>query len=233
MVPGEWTVSFVAPLIWREFRTRVDDRVITGRVQGLGDLSVGARMRYLWWVPGDDSQQGASLSAAVIFDLPTGRSGDDVSGKSVPRDLQTGRGSYGVTFVNIGAYTRNRLELIQTTSFSFRSVGIGGSGYDFGDEISASFEFKYRVIEEKYPGNTMFLMLGLKYTHIDYDRDNGRRVKDTGSQTLYVQPMIQWHPRPWWELKGIFDVPFYRNGHGIQLVEELSFRFSVSWRFAT
>lgn len=233
VVPGDWTVSTVIPLTWREFRARVNDRVITDRVHGVGDISVGARARYLWWVPGDGSQRGASLSVSVIADLPTGQSGAKTEGKEIPRDLQLGHGSFDLTFTHIGSVSKNRMELIHHTSFEWRSIGVGGSNYDFGDVFTVDFEFKYRVIQEKFPGNTMFLMLALEYTHVDYDRYNGRRLKDTGYSQLALQPKIQWHPRPWWELKAVFNIPIYRNGHGEQLVDELSFRFSVAWRFAT
>lgn len=232
-VPGDWTVSFVLPVIWREFRARANDRVITDRVHGPGDISIGARMRYLWWVPGDDSLQGASFSAAMITDMPTGEIAASREGKAVPRDLQLGRGAFGLAFVNIASYTQNRLELIARTSYAWRSVGIGGSGYNFGNEFSQDFEFKYRLIEERFPGNTMFLMLGAKYAHVDYDRLDGRRLRDTGYEAVYLEPKIQWHPKPWWELKAYFSVPIYRNGHGIQTVKEVSYRFSVAWRFAT
>ncbi|MCA8919714.1 MAG: hypothetical protein KDB32_11595 [Planctomycetes bacterium] len=233
VVPGDWTLSAVIPLTWREFRTRVNDRVITDRVHGLADISLGARARYLWWVPGDSSQQGSSLSIALITDLPTGQSSAKTEGKEVPADLQLGHGSFDFTLVHIGSYSSNRMELIHHASFEWRSAGIGGSDYDFGDVFSVDFEFKYRVIQEKFPGNTMFLMVALEYTHADYDRDDGHRVTNTGYQQLAVQPKIQWHPRPWWEFKGVFNIPVYRNGHGIQLVDELSFRFSIAWRFAT
>ncbi len=232
-LPGEWTLSMVVPMIWREFRAHAQDRVITDRVRGIGDISLGARMRYLWWVPGDDSQRGASLSASVIVDLPTGESGATTSGVYVPRDLQLGRGSFSLTFTHVAAYSNNKLELAAHTSYQWRSAGVGGSGYDFGDNFAQDFEVKYRVIQEKFPGNTMFLALGLMFSHTDYDRDNGARVNDTGASALYLEPKIQWHPKPWWELKAYFSVPIFRDGHHHQLVEELSFRFSVAWRFAT
>jgi hypothetical protein len=232
-IPGDWTVSFVLPLIWREFRAQVNDRAITDRVYGIGDISIGARMRWLWWVPGDDSKRGASFSFALITDIPTGETGAHRDGKEVPRDLQLGHGAFGLTLAHIGAWSSNRLELISSSSYTWHSIGVGGSNYDFGDEISKSFEVKYRVVEEKFPGNTMFIALGLNYTRHDFDRDDGRRVKHTGYEQFNLQPKLQYHPKPWWELKAIFNVPVFRNGHGRQLVEELSFRFSVSWRFGT
>lgn len=232
-IPGDWTVSTVIPLIWREFRAQTDDRVITDRVRGVGDISLGARMRWLWWVPGDDSKRGASLSFAVIGDLPTGESGASREGKAVPRDLQLGQGAFGLTLAHIGAWSSNRLELISTTSFTWHSIGVGGSNYDFGDEFDKSFEVKYRVVEEQFPGNTMFIAAALHYARVDFDRDDGRRVKNTGYQSLFIEPKLQYHPKPYWELKAVFSVPIWRDGHGIQLVDELSFRFSVSWRFST
>ncbi len=233
VIPGEWTVSAVIPLIWREFRMHVEDRVVTDRVRGLGDVSLGARMRYLWWVPGDDSQRGASLSAGIIVDLPTGESGASRLGKEVPADLQLGTGSYGLTLSHAGIYSDNRWEVIIATQYHWRSVGVGGSDYDFGDAFSNEFELKYRVIQEKFPGNTMFVSLGAKFDWRDFDRDDGVRVKHTGGWGIYASPKVQWHPRPWFELKAIFDVPVYADTHGVQLRDEVSFRFSFAWRFTT
>jgi len=232
-IPGDWTLSLVIPLIWREFRTQAEDRVITDRVRGVGDISFGARARWLWWVPGDDSKRGASFNLAGIVDLPTGQTGASANGKEVPRELQLGRGGFGFTLAHIGAWSSNRLELISSTSYTWRSIGVGGSNYDFGDEFHKDFEVKYRVVEEKFPGNTMFVAAALAYTRVDFDRDDGRRVKNTGYSQLSIKPKLQYHPKPWWELKVIFEVPIWRDGHGVQLVDELSFRFSVSWRFGT
>jgi hypothetical protein len=232
-IPGDWTLSLVIPLIWREFRTVADDRIITDRVRGVGDISFGARMRYLWWVPGDDSKRGASFSLALITDFPTGQTGAHTEGKEVPRELQLGQGAFGLTLVHIGAWSSNRLEFISTTSFTWHSIGVGRSNYDFGDEFHKDFEVKYRVVEEKFPGNTMFIAAAVGLTRTDFDRDDGRRVTNTGGWRLSINPKLQYHPKPWWELKAVFEVPIWRDGHGIQLVEELSFRFSVAWKFST
>jgi hypothetical protein len=230
-IPGEWTLSAVMPLVLREFRAQVGDRNVTGRAGGFGDFALGARMRYLWWVPGDDTQRGGSLSLAAILELPTGRSNQELAGTPVPKPLQPGAGGASLTFAHIAAYSDNRLELIGTSWLSFRTFHVGRTGYNFGDQFGHELELKYRVIQEPFPGNTMFLALALNYEFTDADHDDGRKVSNTGRSAIALKPKIQWHPRPSWELKAIFTVPLINYVIGTQLVNELSYRFSVAWRF--
>jgi len=232
VIPGEWTLSAVVPIVFRDFRTVTQGGVVGDQLHGIGDIALGARMRYLWWVPGGDrGGEGASLSLACVTTLPTGDNNADRDGQRLPRDVQLGDGAVGLTFAHISAYSRNRMELISTSQYTWRSVGVGRSNYDFGDSFSHDFELKYRVIQEKFPGNTMFLVLGLAYQRTDFDRDDGRRVDDSGGQELILTPKIQWHPRPWWEMKAKFGVILWREVNGIQLGSELSVRASVSYRF--
>lgn len=232
VIPGEWTVTANLPLTWREFRARVGDRVITDRVHGPGDAVLGARFRWLWWVPAEASQVGASFSLGMLVHFPTGETTAHRDGKPVPRDLQLGDGAFGLTFFHSAIYSNNRLELISHLSYHWRSIGIGGSNFDFGDEISGDIELKYRVIQERFPGNTMFLSLAVNFSRSDFDRDNGVRVKDSGGWRVQLEPRVQWHPKPWWQLKAEFFVPVFQNTHGEQLVKEVAFKFSVAWRFS-
>jgi hypothetical protein len=237
-IPGDFTLSAFVPVVYRDFRVRSKHGVVGDQIFGLGDIGLFARGRYLWWVPGDASERSISLSLSGGVELPTGPSGLERDGITVPRPYQPGRGGYSITAAHLAAvgigklWYGGRLDLGSALRVRINSVGVGGSGYDFGDELSHEFTFKLRVIQEKpYPGNTMFVGFGLIYHSRTPDVDNGRRVHDTGLREVVIKPWVAWHPRPWDIFLIEARVPLYRQANGTQLVEGIGFFVSYGRRF--
>ncbi|MCC6572865.1 MAG: hypothetical protein IT462_03650 [Planctomycetes bacterium] len=237
-IPGDLTLSFFAPLVYRDFRVRTGYGVVGDQVGGLGDLGLFMRGRYLWFVPGDGTERSISLSASVGVELPTGASGLERDGIRIPRELQPGRGAASLTFAHIALFGLGklgyggRLDLASVTLVRHNSVGVGGDGYDFGDVFRQEFVFKLRVIQEKpYPGNTMFVGAGLIYEAQGADRDNGRTAHDTGWRQIAIKPWFSWHPRPQDIIQVEAEIALWRDVNGSQLVEGVSFFVSYGRRF--
>jgi hypothetical protein len=237
-IPGDFTLSAFIPVVYRDFRVRTGNGVLGDQLFGLGDIGLFARGRYLWWVPGDGSERSISLNISAGVEFPTGASGLERDGIRVPRDFQPGRGGYSLTLAHLATFGvgklwyGGRLDLASTLRARVNSIGVGASGYDFGDEISHEFTFKLRVIQEKpYPGNTMFVGFGLIYNAVAADADHGRRMHDTGFREIAIKPWVAWHPRPWDIFLVEARVPLYRVANGSQLVEGVSFFVSYGRRF--
>ncbi len=237
-VPGDFTLSAFIPVVYRDFRVRTGYGVVGDQVGGLGDIGLFARGRYLWFVPGDASERSISLSMSVGAELPTGQSGLERDGIRIPREYQPGRGGTSLTVAHIGTFGLGktwyggRVDLASVTIARFNSIGVGGSNYDFGDEMWQEFVFKLRVIQEKpYPGNTMFVGFGLIYEAHSADRDNGRVVENTGSREITFKPWVSWHPRPWEIVQVEARVALWRDVNGSQLVEGVSLFVAYGRRF--
>ncbi|MHC4839482.1 MAG: hypothetical protein ACYTDT_00785 [Planctomycetota bacterium] len=205
---------------------------------GLGDAGFFTRARYLWWVPGDASERSISLSLSSGVEMPTGASSIKRDGLEIPRELQPGRGGYSLTVAHMAHFGMGkldfggRIDLASTLRVRINSIGIGGSGYDFGDEFSHEFNFKLRVIQEKpFPGNTMFVGLGIIYAAKTPDKDNGKRVVDSGHREVALKPWLAWHPKPHHIFLMEARIPVYRSVNGTQLVEAVGFFVSYGRRF--
>lgn len=230
-IPGDLTFSLLIPFHFKDFRARHDDRIIGDQVGGLGDIGVFARTRYLWWVAPDLSGQAVHMSIAGGVELPTGSTTQSRDGKRLSRGLQPGRGSVSGVLAHLFAYEAARLEMFLTVQYRWRSIGVGGSDFDFGDTFSVETNVAYRVIEEEYPGNTLSLEMGLVYRVDTPHRDNGRLVHNSGKREVSIKPALIWHPTAWWDFKLAFTVPVFRDVNGTQTVSPYSVSISLGRRF--
>lgn len=237
-IPGDLTLSFFAPFVYRDFRVRTGYGVVGGQVAGIGDLGLFARARYLWFVPGDGSERSISLSASAGVELPTGASGLERDGIRLPRELQPGRGAASLTLAHIATFGigklwfGGRLDLSSVTLVRHNSVGVGGGNYDFGDVFRQEVVMRLRVIQEKpYPGNTMFVGFNLGFNARSSDRDHGRKAPDTGLREITLRPWVSWHSRPWDVFHVEAQIALWRQANGTQLVEGVGFFVSYGRRF--
>lgn len=230
-IPGDITFSLLIPFKHTEYRLDFDNEVRRDRTSGLGDIGLFARSRYLWWAPPDRSGHAIHLSIATGIEFPTGSIGQDSDGVRAPRNVQPGSGTYNGVFAHMLAYEAARLEMFLTVQYRLRSIGVGGSGYDYGDVFSIEGNVAYRMIEEEYPGNTLSLEGGLVWAVKWADRVDGKEKVNSGGSTIYVKPAIIWHPTAWWDIKLAWKVPVIRNLRGAQLVAPYSVSASIGRRF--
>ncbi|MDH5641354.1 MAG: hypothetical protein OEY28_08670, partial [Nitrospira sp.] len=145
--------------------------------------------------------------------------------------LQPGRGAFSGVLAHLAALELDNLEMFLTFQYRWRSIGVGGSDFDFGDTFSVSTSAAYRFVKEEHPGSSLSLSLGLSYSYTSPHRDNGDEVGSSGSRVINLTPAWIWHPTVWWDMKLSVNIPVFRDVNGTQAHAPYSISLGLGRRF--
>lgn len=193
---------------------------------GLGDLAVVAKYR-LW--KHDLTLFSVNWTVFAGVEAPTGRTNSREHGDRLAPDLQPGSGSWDFIAATAATLEIDRFKVNAVV----RAVRNGRGTQDFkaGDTLSGELTLGYRVIVEKFPGPLLRLQAGLEWTHEFRARQDGHRLRDSGSDTLVIRPAAVFWPRAWLGLVLEADIPLYQDVGGRQLALDFGVSLSVSIRF--
>ena len=205
------TLNFTAPDGWRA----------TIRSSGIGDLSlVGAYRFYRRDVPRGSTQ--FSFIGGLKF--PTGSStqtDSDVpaltggTSTRIPRDLQPGTGSVD-GIVGVGGFQNfDRLSFYGSLQGKLNTEA---DGFKFGNRLHYDFTTEYVLFKER----NLLLNLELNGVYEARAKERGNDVPNSGGNSIFISPGIQYLPIPQLVLQGSVQLPILQDLKGTQLGTDFS-----------
>jgi len=106
-------------------------------------------------------------------------------------------------------------------------------GVRVGNALKHDLAFEYRIIPSRFRSisdKTVNLILELNGLYVEQSKLIGGKIENTGGETLFLSPGIQWVATPRLIIEGLFQYPLIQDLHGTQLgidyTVSLGFRYS-------
>ena len=209
--------SLSVPYVSRYHEHFEDGALERFRLDGLGDISIAARYRFV-----------ADLSAALAVKLPTGgRSARNAEGAEAEPTIAPGTGSTDVSAslvwqgtVNVPSLTYgplgNTAALPWFVSATGRRNGVGSKDYRAGNELQINAGAHYPVSETFQA----LLQLNSRFrTKDDVGRTDAIR-DDTGGTFVYVSPGLRVAFTPKTAIYIYFQIPIYQRINGVNIASK-------------
>jgi len=211
--------SLTAPYIIKEqkstsagIRSAISD-------SGIGDINLMSKYR-VW--SKDLSGEARRISLIGGLELPTG---DDKA------QLKLGSGSIdpivGVLFTRQSLNQEFDIDL----TYQFNTEA---SNYEFGDILKYNLAYQRRVWPWKLPEKGVYSQLNLVFElngeYTQKDKSAGSLVKDSGGNTLFISPGIQWVAKRW-VLESSIQLPLIKDLNGNQLETDYAIVTSLRLTF--
>lgn len=215
---------FVGKIPYTEKRRKVEDGLSTERLtnSGFGDLSLN--LKYLFYQK-DAPRQSTRAVFLGGLKLPTGE--DDKKG--LPPTLQDGSGSYDYSLGLVVSRFKRRTGISSDLVYTFKTEA---NDFEFGDTLNYDLALGYRLIPavyETYPAKQLNLYLELNGTYARKDEAGGQKVADSGGNTLFLSPGIQFIPWRTFLVEASFQIPVLQDLNGDQLETDYAVLAGFRW----
>lgn len=230
-VTGDFTLGLTLPMVQKE----VEFKTSSGKTSqvtssGLGDLSlVGVYRFYRRDVP------RATTQFSVIGGLkaPTGstsqrdRNAPALTGTAsqrVPRPLQPGSGSWDGIVGITGFQNFDRLSFYASVQGKINSED---DNFRFGNNLHYDFTIDYVTRAER----NLFFVLEFNGIRAGRHEENGSKVRNSGGNTLFVSPGIEYLPLPYLILESSVQIPVVQDLNGRQPEKRVSVVMGLRYLF--
>jgi len=158
-----------------------------------------------------------------------------LAGIKVPTGDETASpalGSGSVDFVVGGVVTHivNRFAVHADLKFK---INTEAKGLRVGNSLKHDIALEYRILPEKFKSisdQTVNLIVELNGLYQEKNKNGGVSLANTGGETLFLSPGIQWIISPRFIIEGLFQHPIIQELNGTQLgidyTASLGFRYS-------
>jgi hypothetical protein len=212
-------------------RTAYDNKIASGSVAGLGNITGWAKYRFFRKVKTYGDRQAA---LRVGLELPTGN-------KTAPSQAQ----------LNIPAFVRQQLTPINGGwaphfDLAFSQAGgrfiFGGNaeaifrgerdGFRMGHEQRLNTDLEYVLRRDPHkPGGELFLILETTFVHRGTGHLKGLPVPGSRSTEYYLAPGLQYAARPRFVIEASFQFPVLRNTGPLVLRTDRNILLGVKYLF--
>jgi hypothetical protein len=230
-VTGDFTLGLTLPTVQKE----VEFKTSAGRTSqvtssGFGDLSlVGVYRFYRRDVPRATTQFSIIGGAKA----PTGSTSQrdrnapaltETASKRVPRPLQPGSGSWDGIIGIAGFQNLDRLSFYGSVQGKINSED---DDFRFGNNLHYDFTIDYVTLAER----NLFFVLELNGVQAWKNKDNGRKVRNSGGHTLFLSPGIEYLPLPYLILESSVQIPIVQDLNGRQPEKRVSVLMGLRYLF--
>lgn len=217
--------TLVVPYVQK--RLRIEGRG-KDTIGGLGDLTLLGKYRFLLRTAHGRSDQA---TVQLGLQLPTGADDRVVSlplSEPMKRALQPGSGSTSFLFDLI--YGRETTQYNFNADFSYHLNG-SHRGFSFGDLLSVDWDFEYFILPELTRRENMELLALLEFgfQHAEWNQFEGRPVANTGGNSLFIAPAIQWIAREDLLFEVSVELPLGQDLRGVQPSLDQDVLFGFRW----
>jgi len=230
-VTGDLTLGLTLPTVQKELEFKTSGGN-TSQVtsSGLGDLSlVGVYRFYRRDVPRATTQ----FSLLGGFKAPTGSTTErdrnapaftGTASKRLPRPLQPGSGSWDGIVGIAGFQNLDQLSFYGSVQGKINSED---DNFRFGNNLHYDFTVDYVTLAER----NLFFVLEFNGVQAWKNKENGRKVRNSGGHTLFISPGIEYLPLPYLILESSVQIPIVQDLNGRQLEKRVSLVFGVRYLF--
>jgi hypothetical protein len=205
---------------------------ITGGARAIGDLSLLGRYTLLSRHTLDATTLLAGVLGVKLHTGDTDRYGDQ--GEFLDAHLQPGTGS---TDLLLGVSVNHAVGRYAVSANVLASIaGKGKTGdlsHRFGNSINYDVTGKYRVspdITGASP-NALFISLGINGEYRNREKLDGVTVPDSGGQTLYLTPGLQYQVAAHWIFEATWQYAVYHDLNEMQPGENYKLFGSATYLF--
>lgn len=185
--------------------------------QGLGDVTAFAR--YTLW---QDDAPGRTLRLAGFAGISAATGDDDKSDRfgRLPPSVQDGSGAWNPFGGVVASYQTLDYEIDGQLSYRDNHAA---NGFEAGDETRLDLSWQYRLWPPELAGGVpgfFYGVLEVNALHQDKNRVNGQRDGNSGGDTLWLSPGLQYVTKRWvWE--AVVQKPIYQHLNGTALENDL------------
>ena len=180
------------PYLDKEKKTTIDGVRKSFSDSGFGDLTLFGKYQFL---QRDAHLQTTRLSALGKVKVPTGEDDEKTSdGIRLPASVQLGTGSDDYILGIIFTHIRKRLGINADLMYTLKTEA---NSFEFGDTLNYDIAFGYRLlpkIYETYPAKHLNLFLEFNGNLSQKNKQNNKRIDDSGRNTIFISPGIQFIP---------------------------------------
>ncbi len=218
-VTEKFAASLTMPYIEKELKSTTQGSRSTAIDSGIGDITLMAKYR-IWRtdLPGETRR----FSLVGGLELPTG---DDEA------QLKLGSGSIdpiaGILFTIQSLGQEFDIDLTYQSNTE-------SNNFEFGDVLKYNLAYQKRVLPQVLPERGVYsqvnLVLEFNGEYAQKDKSGGSRVKDSGGNTLFISPGIQWASKRW-ILETSIQLPIIQDLNGSQLETDWTVVTSIRLTF--
>lgn len=225
---GKWVMAAAIPYLDKKLDLHGPAGTTRLEENGFGDLRLLAE--YAYYIK-DKKEKTTRAIAIGGIDLPTGSHGDP----SLPPGLWNGSGATSYLIGTAFSYIPARWGLYSDLIYRITTEG---AGFEFGDTLRYDLAVGYRLwpaIYEIYPSPQVNLYLELNGLWEQRSRDfrpsaNGNKVPDSGGNTIFFSPGIQYIPTGRaFLMEASVQIPVVENLNGNQLKTDYQFNAGLRW----
>jgi len=102
-----------------------------------------------------------------------------------------------------------------------------------GNSLKHDIALEYRILPEKFKSisdQTVNLIVELNGLYQGQNKSGGKSLANTGGETLFLSPGIQWIISPRFIIEGLFQHPIIQELNGTQL--GIDYTASLGFRYA-
>jgi hypothetical protein len=209
-VNSKLAVFGVLPYLDKELEVNNGGQDVTRSSRGIGDVSAFARYNFY-----QNNAKGSSLRVSAVggFAAPTGDDTQSDNLGRLPPPLQSGSGAWNVfggmvaTYQTLGYQFDGQLSYLNNRQ---------ANGFEAGDETRLDLSWQHRVWPRALDGGVpgfFYAVLELNALHQDKSRIDGQSSPDSGGDTLWLSPGVQYVTRRW-VLEAVVQKPISQNLHG-------------------
>lgn len=214
----------VLPYADKTLKVTADGSRIERDNRGLGDATGFAR--YTLWRD-DAPGRTVRLSGFGGFSAPTGNDDEHDRFGRLPPPLQDGTGAWDWFGGVVATYQALAFEVDGQISYRANRQA---NDFEAGDETRLDLAWQYRLwpreLGEGVPG-FLYSVLEVNFLHQEKNRFNGQNDANSGGDTAWVSPGLQYVTRRW-VLEAVVQKPVSQDLNGAAL--ENDFMFTTSFR---
>ncbi len=210
------------PYLDKERKTENGGATERLKTTGFGDASL--TLKYLVFQK-DALKETTRATIVGGVKLPTGN--DDKEG--LPRPFQLGSGSFdylaGATLTHVKGRGAVSADLVYTLKTE-------AGGFKFGDTVKYDLALGFRLLPavyRTYPAKQLNLYLEFNGTYARRNELNGAGVDNSGGNTVFLSPGIQFIPARTFLVEASLQIPVLEDLNGTQLETDYAFLVGFRW----
>jgi hypothetical protein len=222
LLPNKLVIVGKIPYLEKRRKIETGGTVERLSSRGFGDLSLLAK--YLIYQRDALKQTTRGILIGGIK-FPTGRDGKP----GLPQSLQNGSGSFDYTGGLAFTHIKGRLGIHADLLYTLKTEA---NNFEFGDTFQYDLALGWRLIPavyKTYPAKQLNLYLELNGTYSKKNEQNGLEMADSGGNTLFLSPGIQFIPGRAFLVEASLQIPIAENLNGTQLETDYAFMVGFRW----
>ncbi|MDV2504070.1 MAG: transporter [bacterium] len=217
------TIAVLIPYVEKRRKVTSGGTTSVRSTSGLGDVRVTGKYRF--W----HKDVPFGVTQAAVFgglEVPTGSDSErDNVGALLPISLQLGSGSVD-PFVGAAVGRTGRTHSLE--GGAQYQINTKGEEFELGDEVRYDLTYQYQIFPPQIENSQLNLTVELNGKHVEKHELAGRKLNNSGGDTLFVAPGLQFLINTV-IFEGSIQLPIFQDLNGTQ--PETDYNVLVGMRY--